>query len=246
MTKKQYFYLTLSMALVIGGFGWTALQLMEPKAIPKIKWSVVPEVQKFAISQEFRLHDEIKNVNWVVIGIPDTRSIWAQQVMYFASTYQGPFTLWVADEMEFKESLATNVMIKKFSWSETPGDEQTELGKMMQNNQSGRHILVTSTMDALSFNEGSRGYWLRLNHKKSLHLIWSDIIEKREQEASLTIPCDTSGKQFAIGRLGCEILNLSRLNYQKIKKSGVGWGFVMSQISERDYLALLRHLVDKK
>lgn len=243
MTKKHYFYLTLSIALVIGGFGWTALQLMEPKAIPKIKWSVVQEPQKFAVSQEFRMHDEIKNADWIVIGIPDNREIWTQQISYFIQALQEERTIWVADEADFREPLNGGQPVKRFSWSEAPGDEATDLGQSMRADKlgvTGRHILITSTMDALSFNEGSRGYWLRLNHKKSFHLIWSEIIEKREQEAAMTIPCDTSGKQFAIGRLGCEILNLSRLNYRKIKKSGTGWGFVMSQISERDYLALLR------
>lgn len=243
MTKKHYFFLTLSIALVIGGFGWTALQLLEPKAIPKIKWSVVQEPEKFAVSQEFRLHDEIKNAEWIVIGLPDNRKLWAQQVIYFLQTLKTDYTLWVANEADFKEQPIWPQPPKTFSWSETPGDESTELGQSMigsQNNLASPHVLVTSTMDALSFNEGSRGYWLRLNHKKSVHLIWSEVLQKREDEATMAIPCDTSGKQFAIGRLGCEILNLSRLNYRKIKKSGEGWGFIMSQISERDFLALLR------
>jgi hypothetical protein len=153
--------------------------------------------------------------------------------------------IWVTEELtEMKEKLP-DYSILTFDMNDHPAANYSELGKAFMNDLTSSHIIVTGLVDALSFNENSRGGWLRAHNKTSIHLIFSDAILSREEEKNALLPCDTSGREFAVGRLGCEILNLSRINYRKIKKTP-DMGFATSQISERDYLTIIKFVPEQK
>jgi len=242
MSKKHYFLISGFIIISLVGLVWSVLRFMEPRAIPKVKWS--------AVKSEYRIRDAILHIlkqplsqaQFVLIGVPSNEPKWLNLVSLIlqkAMIDKKGSQVWVTEELSAMREKLPDIPILTFEMSDPPASHDTDLGKVFHNDLKGSHFIVTGLVDALSFNEESRGGWLRANHKESVHLVFSDAILNREEEKNALIPCDTSGKKFAVGRLGCEILSLSRMSYRKIRKT-LDMGFATSQISERDYLTVIK------
>lgn len=242
MSKKHYFLFSSLVLVSLVGLVWGAFLLLEPKAIPKIKWSMVKTQDRLREGLLHSLQKPLNEAQFIVLGVPSNEPKWIHLVGLFVSRWQasnGTSTIWVAQELSDLQNSLGETSIKLFDMSEAPGASYSDLGQEFNQPGVNKNIVVTGLLDAASFNEESRGGWLREHNKASVHLLFAEAIKNRESESQALLPCDTSGKKFAIGRLGCDILNLSRLNYRKIKKT-LGLGFATSQISERDYLTVIK------
>lgn len=240
MKKSTSFYFSAGMILALVGFTWLGLSLVEPKAIPKIKWSVVDELSRAQVAIDFSLTRDLEKSDFLILGVPSTEPEWTDLLRLIISArmkLDPRLEVWLA--LPFVPSLGDlSLPDMIFDLTDTPGGDYTAFGKRLKNHSQGKVLIVTSLADALSFYPETHGGWLRNNGLKSTHVLMAKAILSREHEATAEITCDTSGKLHAVGRLGCEILNLSRLNYRKMAKAKPGIGFLMSQISERDFLAL--------
>jgi hypothetical protein len=242
MSKKQYFVISSLVIIALIGLVWSVLLLMEPKAIPKIKWSSIKTEERIREGLGHILKPQIEQSQFVILGVPSDELKWirisglvAQKIQVLKPRLQ----IWAAEELIEVSNFLEGSAVKTFSMKDSPAASYSDLGKVFLQDQDSTLLVLTGLLDASSFNEEGRGGWLRANQKKSIHLLFADVIPNREQESEALLPCDTSGKKFAVGRLGCEILNLSRLNYRKIKKTE-GLGFATSQISERDVLTVVK------
>jgi hypothetical protein len=242
MSKKQYFFISSFIILALVGIVWSVVLLMDPKAIPKIKWSSIKTEERIGVGLGHILKPQMEESQFVIIGVPTNEPKWIRILALIArkvKVMKPSVQIWVAEELVEVSNLLEGSSVKIFSTNDPPAVLYSDLGKVFLQDQESPHLLLTGLVDASSFNEDGRGGWLRANQKKSIHLLFADVIQSRDSESQALLPCDTSGRKFAVGRLGCDILSLSRLNYRKIKKTE-GWGFATSQISERDFLTVVK------
>lgn len=244
MSKKQYFWISSFVILTLVGSVWAAFRLLEPKAIPKIKWSVVSGGQRSIDAIQFSLKPKLESTQFILVGVPGNHPKWISLLENFVNNQlaiQPRLEVFALEDIKSSLELSFQSKVQLFDLTDSPDSPFTTLGKIFKSNPeaSKKFLILTSLVDSLSFNPDSRGGWLRGNNRNSIHIQFAEAISNRSEEVKAEYTCDTSGKLFALGRIGCEILNLSRLNYRKMAKKE-GFGFVMSQISERDYLAIFR------
>ncbi|GEM_PF-5258945 len=147
---------------------------------------------------------------------------------------------------EVGQSLIDNKLIDtlySFSLSAHPDQWVTQIenlkseSKLAKNN----HIILTTFSDALAISEDSRAYAYSERFKKAVNVQvqFATMLEGREQEGSLAIPCDTGGRLGPVGDLGCEIVHYSRMNYFK-KLNTQEKGFALIEIKPDHFLVLVR------
>jgi hypothetical protein len=99
--------------------------------------------------------------------------------------------------------------------------------------------LITQLQTAYSEAPGLAQVW-RDQGGLSFNLLLASLARSKEQESELFPPCRTGFESAnPVANLGCMILQTSRLNYRRKAETKNFFG-LMVQISDRDYLYLLR------
>lgn len=246
--KKKSFLISSLVIVFLVLLSWVAIQVIGPKAVPKIKWSGVKSESRLISSILFSLKPQIERADFILIGVPSNEPQWSyllyslvlEVVQEVKLTRQKDTDIWVASPLEEK-FLQENTLVNVFDFNEIPDSTSSDLGRRLTESPSPENVtlIVSGVADVLSYYPELRGGYLRKQNKNSLHLLFSEVQLPDTDSKSFLFFCDTSGKLGAMGTFGCEITQSSRVNYKKIKKTKEPIGFLMNQISERDYLILI-------
>jgi hypothetical protein len=259
MSKKHSFLLSLSFIIGCLLLGGGLLFRLDSTSTVKIPWTKVESLDSVAHDLSAALIEDIQKAQYLVVGVPSNHPQWIRLVKAMLEQLQqlhgGPFPVWIPQELEALKTLeVTKGEDLYYDWNlfELKESSESLYSRWSQVHESFYQnrelpplsVVVTALTDAISFNEGSH-FWNLKEQKQTVHLLFAEALQSRQSEANSVLPCDTSGKKFAVGQVGCDILSLSRLNYKKIKNflqkdlENQKIGFATNQISDRDYLTIL-------
>ncbi|MCX7674609.1 MAG: hypothetical protein N2Z70_02115 [Bdellovibrionaceae bacterium] len=239
MSKKHpVFVIWLFIVLALIGLISSVTLLIEPKLVYKIKWSDVASAQTVSDSLWHVLRPLTANLDVLVIGLAEPEDFkgnpWLRALLkgwpYKKNTIwvHNELVTWAGSEDTAKSQLSTDAI------TVFPREKGAALAlNLMSDEQSLPTLVLAPIAEAAFFVSDSLGYQLGKG-LKTLHLL---VGRTPGPEDLQRWPCQPAASLQSPLRLGCEVIKLSQVHRKKIDKTQA-WGFLLTQMGERDYLLL--------
>lgn len=238
---KKVFWIVAGL-LLIGGVVWFSALNIGPRSIRKVKLMPLESPQVLANVIGLRLQEELRRNPVLMVGVDpgDTFAINALRLFLQSPPPNVPpyDEVWV-DEAFQSQFPGREVFLRNNSEAVTKElDAQLSQGR--------RVLVITSPVYASTLLQDSPAWLLsqRWEGRRDprydfISLIFTDFPRRREDEGKQKIPCVLEhSDQTGTGPLGCQALQMGRLDYRKRLTPGQMVG-LMNQINRRDFLFVL-------
>lgn len=239
MSKKHpVFVIWLFIVLALIGLISSVTLLIEPKLVYKIKWSDVTSAQTVSDSLWHVLRPLATELDVLVIGLAEPEDLksnpWLRHFLH--SWPHKKNGIWVHNEIlswagneDIAKSLLSTDVIHFF-----PREKGAALAlSLLSEEQPHPTLVLAPVAEAAFFVSDNLGHQLGQS-LKTLHLL---VARPPSSEDLQRWPCQPAASQQSPLRLGCEVIKLSQVHRKKIDKTQ-SWGFLLTQMGERDYLLL--------
>jgi hypothetical protein len=248
MKKSTLAYILGASAVIIGGVYFALAFGLKPKPIPKISWSHFVNPEEFGSSVYKRLRLEILGQNLVFLGVlPERQDHYlAWKGLFDSLEIENEFEHIIVDNsLPYKELIPSTEVI---SMIDNQAAVLSTIKDIIASKKRVAIVLPTTYMSYLvkdNFHTLLTRSLYDENDGRKFDVDWmtfslSSFPIKREDEATMEIPCNTDVKDPAgSGALGCMIVMKARTLYRQKERIAGKLPGVLDQIGTKEYLGLL-------
>lgn len=215
---------------------------VQPRAIAKIKISEFTNLEEASNAIQLRLRQELQMNSVLLIGVESGKTELENlaQTLLLRQMSDPIFnrqTLFIDQDLEQLMPSLSGLVGERLSVQK---DKDRLLSALRTANEKKLNVAVVLPAEfAAGMLKDSAAEFLHKNEIKFLSLIFMSLSRNREQEQQTTIPCRVADHDLeGTGSLGCEAIQLARMNYRKKMHAGQ-WVGLLSQVSATDYLFLI-------
>lgn len=212
---------------------------IRPRPVPKIKLSGFESTTHIAQALRYRLHEEIKVSQFIILGVnaetPEHFEIWKNFLLSLDADLKYESLL---IESELPDHLGLSG-VQKLKMIDDFDDIVAALRTAMQSHT--RVAILVPTVYSSMLVKNNFAHRLQEDLLMPIMTIsLNEFARKRDEEANLKPPCIGEGvDETGTGPLGCMILTTSRNNYRTASE-GKAFDGLVNQVGLYDYLVLIK------
>lgn len=235
--KGKNIYTIFLIIFCVVGLGVTIYFSIQPRSVPKIKFSQVDSAERIGQAVFERLRLEIQGMPLLFFGVAPGHEEDMDLLNGFLAALPDAsvkYDMILMDpNLSFKEKIVHQQELDlKSNLDQTASAFQTLL------DQGKRVLVVVPHIYAVHQLKGNPISLLESQHQLLVHSFYiGKPVWSRDLEAKMEIPCITGEDLLGTGLFGCSILQKSRTIYRKPKVPGKYIG-LMDQTGARDYMIL--------
>lgn len=235
----KYVYWVIAAIVLLAGVGFSVYFGIQPKSIPKIKYSHFSDPSKAADALILRMNQELKGASLVMLGVMPGRKMDLEIWKAFLEQNQLPeiqYQVLVIDpELPFAAELFPGALKM---------DLKTDAARFIEGAKNARSQGLRMAVIAPSIYVSQRlkeNPIAQIKKNSDLQPVTFSLMgfpRAPEQEAAMEIKCVMGANdRDGVGALGCMAQQAARLNYRKKSKPEYYEG-LMDQVGQSDYLFL--------
>lgn len=228
--KQKIFYVFFGI-LVLVGLVVSIYFGLNPKPIPKIKFSSIESPEKLAQAVHFRLAQEIAPNKLFAIGYQPEHPEQLKVIKYWKEN--GLADIWFADvNLQLGEEFSE---VEKFD-SKTQFEDLAKKLFQLYSTDKKIAVILPSVYSSQIVNDNFVDLFKRKYYLPIMSLTLVELLRVRDQEKALVLKCYMpDADKTGFGALGCATLQQSRFFYRKKGEPGKKTAY-MDQRGALDYL----------
>lgn len=235
----KHMYWAIAATVLLVGVGFSVYFGVQPKSIPKIKYSHFSDPGKAAGALMLRMNLELKSAPLLMLGVMPGRKMDLEVWKAFLEQSHMPELQYQVVVIDPKLPFAAEIFPTALKLDIKDEAERFIEGAKNAKAQGLRMAVIAPTIYVSQRLQQNPMAQIKKNSDlQAVSISLMGFPRSPEQEAQMDIPCVMgSNDRDGVGALGCMAQQKARLNYRKKSKPGFYEG-LMDQVGQQDYLFL--------